>query len=85
MNKTTFNIILVLAVAGAGFFAYKQFFGGSSKEANIDFLKAQGLTTGDISSFGDDFLKAWAKAGKKGDEFFPFEGKTYRVNGGKAV
>ena len=90
MNKKVVTGIIVLALIGAGYLAYQQFFGGGggekkAKESDVDYLRTKGYTTADISSFGRDFVSAWAKGAKNGDEFSGFEGKTYKVNGGKAV
>ena len=90
MNKKVVTKIIVVALIGAGYLAYQQFFGGGdggkkARESDVDYLRTKGYTTADISSFGREFVSAWAKGAKNGDEFFGFEGKTYKVNGGKAV
>lgn len=90
MNKKIVTTIIVLAIAGAGYLAYQQFFGGAgenqkAKESDVDYLRANGFTTTDISNFERGFVSAWAKGAKNGDEFFGYNGKTYKVKGGRAV
>lgn len=90
MNKKVVTGIIVVALLGAGYLAYQQFFGGGdgekkAKESDVDYLKTNGFSSGEISSFNRDFVSAWAKGAKNGDEFFGYNGKTYKVKGGKAV
>lgn len=90
MNKKVVTGIIVVVLIGAGYFVYQQFFGGGdgekkAKESDVDYLRTKGYTKYDVSSLGRDFVSAWAKGAKNGDEFFGYEGKTYRVQGGKAV
>jgi hypothetical protein len=44
-----------------------------------------GFTSADISNFERGFVSAWAKGAKSGDEFFGYNGETFKVKGGRAV
>lgn len=89
MNKKIVTTIIVLAIAGAGYLAYTKLYGGDgdkkAKESDVDFLKSNGFTTTDLSSFDREYVSAWAKGAKNGDEFFGYNGKTFKVKGGRAV
>jgi len=38
-----------------------------------------------LHTFGEGYLKEWAKASKRGITTFTYEGKTYNTQGGKAT
>lgn len=89
MNKKIVTTIIVLAIAGAGYLAYIKLYGGGgnkkARESDVDYLKSNGFTTGDISNLERGFVSAWAKGAKSGDEFFGYNGKSFNVKGGRAV
>lgn len=82
MKKQTLVWIGIYAVVGYAAYMYFK----PSKKKNIDTI----ISTGNYSSapsnlegFGEDFLKSWAKAAKKNEPAFVFQGKVYNTNGGR--
>ena len=81
---TTSKVLIGLGIAGALVSTYFIFFHWTRGKAEKIILN--GFTSTKNLSFGqDDYLIAWAKAAKKGDEFFVLDGKKYYTRGGKAT
>lgn len=82
MNKKTIFYIGLYAVVAYG--AYYMFF---SKDAYAKAIIKAGKYRGsvdDLKTFGMNFLRPWARAAKKNEPIFIFEGKTYNTDGGRA-
>ena len=90
-NKGTFIaviIILIILVGVGAFFTWKKFGKIKDKGKAIDFLLEKSFTTQSkewLNGLNENFVLAWANAGKRGDAIFELNGKTYNVSGGKAV
>lgn len=83
MNKKTIIWIGVYALVGYG--AYYMFF---SKSADVRRIISSGASTGtpeQLSNFEAGFLRAWAKAARKGDTSFMYQQKSFFTKGGRAV
>ena len=83
MNKQTKGIVTVLAVAAVVAGAFVFFNRGKAQVAKY-ISKMVNATYVVLLTFEEGFLRAWAKALKKGDEAFDYNGKTYVTLTGKA-
>lgn len=87
-NKKYIWIALGILAVG-GYFIYKEFKTTKklSKSESIDLIIENGSHSNRefISTFGSDFLIAWATAIIKGDKVFTYGGKSYNTQGGTAV
>jgi len=85
MNKNVLTSVLVIGgLAAVYFFLVKP--KKLNKNQAIDLIIQKGYFTSgrsNLESFDDAYVLAWAKAAKKGDEVFIYEGKTYNTQGGK--
>jgi hypothetical protein len=76
------GVSIPLIAAGLYFYLKTQ-----TKEAYANTIKKYGKSMGEISqllTFDKPYLKAWAKAARKGQETFEYQGKTYNTQGGSA-
>ncbi len=85
MSSTTKGIITVVTVLAVGYAAY--YFLLWDKKAfyakKIEAAGKHGSASSLIQILGEDFLKQWYKAVKKGSDSFLYQGKTYNTQGGK--
>lgn len=83
MNNTLKGILAVALVGGLVYLAYTQF---RSKSGNY-ILTITGTGNAEnaqkLLTFDEKFLKEWAKASKRGNPTFQYEGTTYKTKGGK--
>lgn len=84
MNNTTKGIIAVLAIGALVYGAYVLTYDKKHRYATliIQLGKYQGGVVA-LHTFGEDYLKAWAKAAKKNQSTFTLNGVTYNTQGGK--
>jgi hypothetical protein len=83
MNIKT--VVIVSAVAVAGYLAYRKFFTG--KQMHAKYLTSKGFH-GDFATligFEEGYVAAWYKAAKKGASSFDYNGATYNTKGGTKV
>lgn len=76
-------VIGILVLGTATYFLYRN---NKKRYANM-IIKANG-TSGTLPwlmTLDEGFLKAWAKGLKAGTDTFPYNGKNYNTQGGKAV
>jgi len=87
MNKNIKGAIVVLAIAGVGFYLYKKAFSPESiviKKLDVDFGVDSKHGTF-VRSADKEYIKHWAKAIKLGAETFMHNGKQYFTKGGNAT
>ena len=85
MNSTLKGVITILVVGGVVYASYKFLF-KDKKKMYADLIIAKGKYTSSIDnllSFGEDYLKEWYLAAKKGEETLTLKGVTYKTQGGK--
>ena len=84
MNKNTQMVLGGLAVLAVGYFVFKKFF-GVTKEAKATLIVEKGYASNvqSILNFDDEYVDAWYKSAKEGNEKFVLKGVTYNTEGGK--
>jgi hypothetical protein len=85
MNKNLKGLIGVLIIGGIGYFAYMKAYGTKHKYAKQIIKAGNSSNMAVLHTFGEKYLKEWAKASKRGLPTFTHEGKTYNTKGGKAT
>lgn len=86
MSNTTKGIITVLIVGGVVYASYKLFFSNKKKiYADLIVSKGKHSNYNDLITFGEDYLKQWYLAAKKGESTFQLNGVNYYTQGGKQV
>lgn len=91
--KKNYNLILGIAVVAVVYYVWMNKKKGATtgQMTNIELatrIKAAGKYGRDVtelSSFGNDFLKAWYDAIVAGQKSFSYAGKNYNVQGGKQI
>lgn len=88
MNQNlTKGIITVVVVAAVGYLAYKYLLLKKDKRFYAQTIINEGYYTSGIENlmkaFDEDFLKEWAKAAKKGNASFEYQGMVYNTQGGR--
>lgn len=74
-----FGVTLFFTSTAKGKELWGNWFGGMTR------TEADKILGGTPSSYGDDFVIAWAKARKKEQVFFTVGGKKYHTTTGKAM
>ena len=85
MNSTLKGVLTILVVGGVVYASYRFLF-KDKKKIYADLIIKKGKYTSSIDnllSFGEDYLKEWRLAAKKGEETFTLKGVTYLTQGGK--
>jgi hypothetical protein len=86
MNKNIKGLIVVIAIAGLGYLAYKKFGKPNNKQIVIKFLDASYGATDKHKTFVDSadkgYIDSWASAITNGSETFDYNGKTHYTKGG---
>jgi len=90
MKEKIFLGIGVLILLGGGVYAYEKLIKNPkrSKEKNIDIIVSNNYSNNvnnALQGFDDAFLNSWATAIIRSKKTFEYNGKSYNVQGGKAV
>jgi hypothetical protein len=85
MNNNVKGLIAVLVVGSIGYYAYMKAYGSKHKYAKQIIKAGNSSNMAVLHTFGEGYLKEWAKASKRGTTTFTYEGKTYNTQGGKAT
>lgn len=85
MNKNVKGLIAVLVVGTIGYFTYMKAYGNKHKFAKAIIKAGNFSDMASLHTFGEGYLKEWAKASKNGLPTFSYQGKTYNSKGGKAT
>jgi len=83
MNNTLKGILAVALVGGLVYLAYTQSRGKSGKYISIITGTGNSENAQKLLTFDEKFLKEWAKASKRGNPTFEYQGKTHNTKGGK--
>jgi hypothetical protein len=86
MSKNAKGIVAVLVVLGIAAVVYTQL--KPSKKAKASYLISGNYTTmtlAQLLSMGDDYVNAWYDAAKSSAASFLVNGKSYNIQGGKAI
>jgi len=83
MNNTLKGILAVALVGGLVYIAYTQSRGKSGKYISIITGTGNSENAQKLLTFDEKFLKEWAKASKRGNPTFEYQGKTHNTKGGK--
>jgi hypothetical protein len=85
-NQTRNGLIAVAVVVVGGALAWK--FLLRTRRAYVRTILKNNASTGSaitLMSFDEGFLKQWAKAARKNDKTFAYQGKEYNTIGGKSI
>jgi hypothetical protein len=85
MNKNTKGIIAVLAVAAVTVVAVRLLFKSKRAYASVIIKAGKAQNYVMLLSFDENYLRAWAKAVKKGQDTFTVNGNSYNTTGGKKL
>ena len=84
MNKNTQMVLGGLAALVVGYFVFNKFFGlTKEKKATLIVEKGYASNLQSIMNFDDEYVDAWYKSAKEGNEKFILKGVTYNTDGGK--
>lgn len=85
MNDNTKGAIAVIGLLSVGAAAYFFFKDKKKKYARVIIDSGNASNMAILITFGEDYLKAWAKAIKKGESTFSVGSNNYNVKGGKII
>lgn len=94
MKNKEIYIITALIILGGGYIIYNKY--KKNKEITIPLTKVDAISVivnskkasnpkNVLSTFGEDYLLAWASAIQNGEITFELDGKVYNVEGGKRL
>jgi hypothetical protein len=90
MKNKTYIWISIAILGVGGYFIYKNLLKKPirTKQENIDIIVEANMSKNVdnfLSTFGEDFLSAWANAVKNGKSTFTYKFKNYNTKGGKSI
>lgn len=88
MNKNVKGIIVVILVAGLGYFAYKKFIKIDYKKILIKHLNRNGVQSYSkefVNSLEKGYIEKWGKALKENSQKFNYNNKDYYTQSGTAI